>query len=63
VQFVAEPERIDPRDPSSGCDLSSFVDAAPCGVEVAWQKTLVLRRDANCKIIERWQAHFPVILQ
>ena len=63
VQFVAEPDGIDPRDPSLGCDLSAFVDAAPCGVKVAWQETLMLRRDSTCKIAERWQAHVPVIPQ
>ncbi|HVU10095.1 MAG TPA: hypothetical protein VHD90_02405 [Phototrophicaceae bacterium] len=55
LQFATDDNSAEP-DPSLGCDLSQFVEAAPCGVRVIWQETLLLRLDAEGKISERWQA-------
>jgi hypothetical protein len=64
LQFVAAGAYDDPaHDQYIDLELRSFVDAAPCGVNITWCGTFMLRRDTNGKIMERWQTSIPWTLR
>ncbi len=56
LQFTPVEDEQGSHDGTTEVDLRPFLDAAPCGIQIAWKETLMWRRDAEGKISERWQA-------
>ncbi len=56
LQFTSVEDEKGSHDRTTEADLRPFLDAAPGGVQITWQETLMWRRDAEGKISERWQA-------
>ena len=54
-QFTSVEDAQGSHDGTMEADLRPFLDAAPCGIQIAWKETLMWRRDAEGKISERWQ--------
>ncbi len=63
LQFVpAEPKNMETTDKDRSSDLHPFIDAAPCGIKITWNETLMWRLEAESKIVERWQAPILVMV-